>query len=291
MANRSRKTSNRGASKNGIFGKAMGIAIAGAFFVGFFQIPTHPTTQGFANSVSDRAVTASAWIDDLYKTLTGVTDDASEYLDGDGGDSSSSASPQKLNRKVLAAQQVQLRNLDVAAAAKIGYDRSQWRQWDNITGCWTVREQVLYQDAAKNDALTLLDKNKQRTKNVKAACYITGGDWVDPYTGQKFTNPEDLDIDHMVPLGYAAAHNGQAWSSSKKEDYANAYKEPGHLLAVSASANRSKSDRGPSQWKPSNKSYWCQYAIDWVEVTTKWRISVTKTDKSALTEMLNTCKV
>lgn len=291
MANRSRKTSNRGASKNGLFGKVMGFIIAGAFFIGFFQIPTHPTAAGFAASVSDRAVTATAWIGNLYKTLTVVTDDASDYLNGGGGDTSSSASPQKLNRKALAAQQVQLRNLDVAPAAKVSYDRSQWRQWDNVTGCWTVREQVLYQDAIKNGALTLLDQDKQRTTNVRNACYITGGDWVDPYTGQKFTNPEDLDIDHMVPLGYAAAHGGQAWSSSKKEDYANAYKDAGHLLSVSASANRSKSDKGPSEWKPSNKAYWCQYAIDWVEVGTKWKLSVTKADKAALSEMLSTCKV
>jgi hypothetical protein len=295
MPSRSRKTSSRGA-KGGVGGKIMGVVLAGAFLIGFYSIPAHPTTAGFSAAVEARTETVFNWINDLSKSVTGGIDDTDKYLSGDGGSSggnngtiSGTSRSQVQDAKALAGYNAELISLKSAPAANVAYDRSEWRQWDNITSCWTVREQVLYNDAQKDSALTLLDKNKQRTTDVSKACYITGGTWIDPYTSQKFTNPEDLDIDHLVPLGYVAAHGGQAWSSSKKEDYANAYKEPGHLLAVSASANRSKGDKGPGDWQPSNSAYKCQYAINWINVSTTWKLSVASADKAALKSMLATC--
>ena len=182
-----------------------------------------------------------------------------------------------------------LYSLNVADAAGVNYERGEWNHWVNFTPCWTVREEVLYRDAVKDEALTLLDKNKVRTSDKANACYIVGGTWVDPYTGEVFTNPEDLDIDHMIPLNYAAQHGGQAWDVAKKESYANNLDYSHHLLAVSASANRSKSDKGPSEWKPANTEYYCTYATDWVNISATWGLSVTQSDKNELVTMLESC--
>lgn len=182
-----------------------------------------------------------------------------------------------------------LYSLAVADAAGVNYERGEWNHWVDFTPCWSVREEVLYRDAVKDEALTLLDKNKVRTSDKANACYIVGGTWNDPYTGEVFTNPEDLDIDHMIPLNYAAQHGGQAWDSGKKESYANNLDYAHHLIAVSASANRSKSDKGPSEWKPSNTAYYCTYATDWVNISHTWGLSVTQSDKNVLNEMLVTC--
>lgn len=183
-----------------------------------------------------------------------------------------------------------LAGITTAEASGVSYDRGEWHHWNDITPCWSVREEVLYRDAVKDSTLTLLDRNKVRTEDKTKACYVAGGTWNDPYTGEVFTNPSDLDIDHMIPLNYAAQHGGQAWDSAKKESYANNMEYPHHLIAVSASANRSKSDKGPSEWKPSNVAYYCTYAQDWVMISYTWTLSMTAADKNTLNEMLSTCK-
>lgn len=183
-----------------------------------------------------------------------------------------------------------LAGLTVAEAGGVNYERGEWSHWDNITPCWTVREQVLADEAVQDGTLTLLDKNKVRTDSVANACYVVGGTWVDVYTGETFTNPEDLDIDHMIPLNYAAKHGGQAWDKARKGEYANSRVYANHLIAVSASANRSKSDKGPSEWKPSNTAYHCQYATDWVNISADWGLTVSTADRDALLGMLTTCK-
>jgi hypothetical protein len=179
-------------------------------------------------------------------------------------------------------------DLPIGYDSSAAYSRDEWRHWDNITSCWTVREQVLYRDAEKGST-TLLDKNKQPTTDVSKACYITGGTWIDPYTNQKFTNPSDLDVDHVIPLGYAARTGAKNWDATKKENYANYVVYNRHLLAVSASANRAKGDSGPSEWKPKNKAYWCDYGVAWTVIATKWQLSLKETDKNTVKDMLATC--
>ena len=58
---------------------------------------------------------------------------------------------------------------------------------------------------------------------------------------------------------------------------------------MTASANRSKGARGPENWKPANRSYWCQYAVDWITINDDWGLIVTQREHDALVEMLNTC--
>lgn len=84
-------------------------------------------------------------------------------------------------------------------------------------------------------------------------------------------------------------HGGQAWDSKKKESYANNLSYVNHLIAVKASENRSKSDKGPSEWKPSNKGDYCNYAVDWITISKNFGLSTTQADANALKEMLATC--
>ena len=52
-------------------------------------------------------------------------------------------------------------------------------------------------------------------------CRVAEGEWDGPYTGEQFTDPSDLDIDHMVPLGNAHRSGGWAWDEGRKRQYAN----------------------------------------------------------------------
>jgi Protein of unknown function (DUF1524) len=205
---------------------------------------------------------------------------------GSSGNTSASAS---VDAGARDAARSQLAGLPVAAEQQVAYNRDQWRHWDNMTSCWTVREQVLARDAEPG-SLSLKDRNGQRTSDVSKACEITGGKWNDPYTGEVFTNPSDLDIDHVVALGQAARSGGNGWPEDRKRDYANDLTDPTHLLAVSASANRAKSDKDPAQWVPANTGFHCRYAVAWTGVKATWGLSVDQAEKDALGRLLDTCK-
>ena len=99
---------------------------------------------------------------------------------------------------------------------------------------------------------------------------MTAGQWLAPYTNTVVTDPGKLDIDHMVPLGNAHDSGAWRWTSQQREQYANFLGDPQHLIAVTASANRSKGARGPEDWKPADRSYWCQYATDWITIKDDW---------------------
>ena len=118
---------------------------------------------------------------------------------------------------------------------------------------------------------------------------MTAGEWLAPYSNTIVTDPGKLDVDHMVPLGNAHASGAWNWSAEQRERYANHLGDPQHLIAVTASANRSKGARGPENWKPEDRSYWCQCAVDWITIKDTWALTVTEPEHDALAEMLNTC--
>ena len=92
-----------------------------------------------------------------------------------------------------------------------------------------------------------------------------------------------------MPLGNAHQSGAWVWPAERKELYANHLDDAHHLIAVTASANRSKGARGPDQWKPEDESYWCQYAIDWATIKNTWNLTVTDPEYRALADMLATC--
>lgn len=153
----------------------------------------------------------------------------------------------------------------------VDYKRSEWKHWIGVP-CDT-RENILF------------NQGKDVTKDP-STCRVISGTWVDPYGGETFTNPSDLDIDHVIPLGYAAKHGGQSWSPEKKQQFAN---DETQLLAVSAKENRSKSDKGPENYMPPRREFQCEYSKKWVATATKYGITVTEGDKRALKAGLQKC--
>lgn len=165
-----------------------------------------------------------------------------------------------------------LPSVKTADPVKSGYNRREWKHWSIQSNGCTTREN------------TLLKQGQKISK--KGKCKVVSGEWVDPFTGDKMSEPGKIDIDHVVPLGYAAEHGGNSWSAAKKEKFAN---DPVHLLAVSAKENRSKGAKGPSQYMPPNKAYHCEYAKIWSNTTVKYGLTVAPSDKKAIEKGLKTC--
>ena len=117
---------------------------------------------------------------------------------------------------------------------------------------------------------------------------MASGEWLGPYTGTVVTDSGKLDIDHMGPLGNAHASGASNGSANQRKRYANYLDDPQHLIAVTTSANRSKGARGPEDWKPENRSYWCQYAVDWITIKDDWGPTVTQQEHDTLSSKCST---
>ena len=166
-----------------------------------------------------------------------------------------------------------------SAYAPIDYDRDDWGSgWsDDDSDCINTRHEVLILESLTETGFS------------SSGCSVVSGQWYAAFTGTYVTNPSSLDVDHFVPLANAHDSGGWAWSSATKRSYYNDLVDPQHLIAVTASANRSKGSRGPEEWKPPDSSYWCQYADSWVDIKVRWALTVTSAELSTLQSMLGTC--
>ncbi len=160
------------------------------------------------------------------------------------------------------------------------YDRDHWGDWIDADGdCQNTRQEVLNAESST-----------QVTYTSARECRVASGTWAGPYTGEQFSDPGKLDVDHMVPLANAHSSGGWDWDDAKKRQYANDLSYEGHLLAVKASANRSKGSDGPEDWKPEDESYWCEYATHWINIKVGWDLTATERELAALREMIDTCE-
>lgn len=119
---------------------------------------------------------------------------------------------------------------------------------------------------------------------------IEDGLWFCPYTGKTSFEPSDIDIDHMIPLKEVHQSGGHAWTPQMKQYYANDLSDPNTLIAVDDSSNQSKGHRDPADWLPPNRSYWCEYLTNWVDVKKKWDLTVDQAEVNALKEGFRVCK-
>ena len=159
------------------------------------------------------------------------------------------------------------------------YNRGDWKHWtDDDKDCKNTRHETLVDESQKGV-----------TFKTSENCQVATGEWVDPYTATTSTEASKLDVDHMVPLKNAHDSGGWKWDKKKKSMYANDMRYDDHLIAVTARANRQKGSKGPDEWKPENQDYWCEYALDWIQIKVDWELTVTNREFSSLEEMVNIC--
>lgn len=169
--------------------------------------------------------------------------------------------------------------LKVENELKVKYDRKLFKHWVDAdkNGC-NARNEVLIQEAVKKP-------------RVGKGCKLTGGAWLSKYDNQRFTNPSSLDIDHFVPLKEAWESGAANWDSKTREAFANDLVYSGSLIAVSARSNRSKSDRDPADWMPTNSSFRCTYVYTWIQVKLRWSLSADAREVAALKKYSQGCDI
>jgi hypothetical protein len=172
-----------------------------------------------------------------------------------------------------------LQTIRVENEYQVGYVRTLFEHWRDIDGdgC-DSRDQVL-----KRDSVSLPQVDPVN-------CNVIAGDWVSPYDGARWSNPTDIDIDHVVALKEAWDSGAWAWSAAQRKAFANDTSDSRTLLAVTDSVNQSKSDRDPSNWLPPLQSYTCTYLGNWIAVKVRWNLSMDSSECGRIKNLLqSTC--
>ena len=110
--------------------------------------------------------------------------------------------------------------------------------------------------------------NHSKGKDFKYEC---------PYTGEIITNVRKIDRDHIIPLAYAHNHGGANWPKEKKTEYT--YDEE-VSVNTSASANRIKGAKGPSEYMPEKHK--AEYCYTWLYIANKYGIAIAKEDMAVI---------
>lgn len=170
-----------------------------------------------------------------------------------------------------------LSQLPVAAqSAAPAYDRDAFEHWVDADGdgCDT-RSEVLIAESTT-------------PATVGADCSVAGT-WTSYYDQQSWTQPSDVDIDHLVALAEAWRSGAWAWTGEQRRAFANDTDFAPTLVAVTDSTNASKGDADPARWLPPAPGARCRYAAEWVEVKYRWHLAIDVAEQQALYGLSNGC--
>jgi len=90
-----------------------------------------------------------------------------------------------------------------------GYARSAFKLWtdDDRDGCDTRKE-------------VLITESKVKPK-LGTSCRVISGSWKSWYDNKSWTDPADVDIDHVVALKEAWDSGARVWTKTNRTRYAN----------------------------------------------------------------------
>lgn len=156
------------------------------------------------------------------------------------------------------------------------YDRDHFAGWlDSDGDCVNTRHETLQVEAVGY------------SMNA-SGCAVASGEWFDPYTNRTYTDPRDLDVDHVVALADAWVSGAWAWADELLDRFSN---DLGNLNAIAAGENRSKSAQGPATYSPTAPGARCEYLVQYVTVKIRWELSITPEDFEAVADGLADCDV
>ena len=168
-----------------------------------------------------------------------------------------------------------LTRIKIAPEQTVGYDRDDWKHWsDEDSDGMDTRQEVLADESLG--------------ETVIVGGRVQEGVWTSLYDGQQTDNPRSLDVDHVVALAEAHQSGGWAWDSLTRQLYANDLTSPDHLIAVSASSNRSKGADDPSEWLPPNDEALCTYLAWWTTIKFRWDLNMDQLEHDAIAQRAET---
>lgn len=111
-------------------------------------------------------------------------------------------------------------------------------------------------------------------KNVQiVGTKIVGGHWVCPYSGLRMTHPNQIEIDHIVPLSEAWRSGAQGWPPDKLWAFGRI---EANLVAVSKAINREKSGNDISSWLPKYNT--AEYVANWIQIKSHFGLTMDESE-------------
>lgn len=153
------------------------------------------------------------------------------------------------------------------------YSRDKFPHWGDANG-----------DGCDTRQAVLISESQVHARRT-GSCTVTAGLWLSVYDGRRWTDPSDVDVDHVVALGEAWRSGAYGWSRQTRRRFANDLAFRPSLRAVTDNVNQSKGARDPSEWLPARAR--CAYAITWVQVKYRWRLRVDGPERRALARLLD----
>ncbi|MEO6570797.1 MAG: HNH endonuclease family protein [Ilumatobacteraceae bacterium] len=229
---------------------------------------------------SDPTASATTGIDPIGAELTGPavantspsTPATPAVMESGGSDASDSSAVDPLDDIGLAADDI-LGSIPVELEHRGGYDRDLFAIWldQDGDGCDT-RTEVLIEESL----IRLPDAPR---------CGLLTGRWFSEYDDVTVDQASDLDVDHVVSLKEAWDSGAWAWTPERRIAYGNDLTDPRTLLGVTASSNREKGDRDPSNWIPEN-DHLCAFVADWIAVKARWSLSMDESEHGRLRNLI-----
>jgi hypothetical protein len=118
-------------------------------------------------------------------------------------------------------------------------------------------------------------------------CDVDGAMY-DPYTGQSVMVPSGAVVDHVVGVVDAWRGGADEWTAAQRARF---YSDAENLVPTSKDAWRDKGNRGPDEWLPPRREFWCNFASVYVGVKAAYRLTITDAQAAAVEEALATCVV
>lgn len=132
----------------------------------------------------------------------------------------------------------------------------------------------------------LIDESRSLAQVDYPGCQVIAGDWLSLYDLAEFTDPAELEVDHVVALKEAWDSGAWEWSPETLVAFGNDTTDPRTLRAVSTSTNRSKGEKDPSNWMPPEQAVWCQYLADWVAIKARWGLTMDPSEFGRINRLL-----
>lgn len=156
-----------------------------------------------------------------------------------------------------------------------------WVRDPKTKDCYNTRAKVLIRD---NIGVIKFNENNP--------CSVDAGEWLDPYSGEKFTDAKmEIQIDHMVPLKEAYMSGAYKWSFQERCLYGNYMGYKNHLISSYGEENNKKGDKTPVDYMPNNPSYQCEYLKDWLKIKSIWGLSMSPSEATEVKRLIekNNC--
>jgi Protein of unknown function (DUF1524) len=145
-------------------------------------------------------------------------------------------------------------------------------------------------DGCDTRAEVLIRESTTRAQVDPVGCTVVAGDWYSPYDDRTWTDPAEVQIDHVAALREAHDSGAWAWNTGRLNKFGNDLRDPRTLRAVTAEVNQAKDDADPSNWLPPNQAYQCTYLADWVAIKARWGLSMDESEYGRIRKLLrNDC--